>query len=91
MTYMDGKTRQGEGRAHLTMHPDDNVTTLLDNRHEIAVLAEGGPVAKGIPFGHKAALVAIAKGADIIKYNVGIGRATRDIEAGEQVHVHNCR
>ncbi|HEC90464.1 MAG TPA: D-galactarate dehydratase [Alphaproteobacteria bacterium] len=73
------------------MHPGDNVTTLLDSRHEITVLADGGPVAKGILFGHKAALAAIAKGADILKYNVIIGRATRDIEVGEHVHVHNCR
>jgi hypothetical protein len=91
MTSMGGEIGQGAGRAHMTMHPKDNVTTLLDSRHEITVLADGGPVAKGVPFGHKAALAAIGKGAAILKYNVSIGRATRDIEAGEHVHVHNCR
>jgi hypothetical protein len=27
----------------------------------------------------------------VIKYGVTIGLATRDIDAGEWVHLHNCR
>jgi hypothetical protein len=78
-------------RAHLTAHANDNVTTVLDNRTDLTVLTDGGPVAAGVPFGHKVARVAIPAGADIVKYNVVIGQATRDIEAGEHVHVDNCR
>jgi altronate dehydratase small subunit len=41
-----------------------------------------------IPEGHKIALRAIAKEAPVIKYNVVIGVATRDIPAGSWVHMH---
>lgn len=39
--------------------------------------------------GHKYALRNIADGAAIVKYGMSIGHATRDIVAGEHVHVHN--
>ena len=42
-----------------------------------------------IPFGHKLAIREIPRGEEIIKYGEVIGRATRDIEIGEHVHVHN--
>lgn len=42
-----------------------------------------------IEFGHKFAVVAINEGEDILKYGEVIGEATRDISAGEHVHVHN--
>jgi altronate dehydratase small subunit len=42
-----------------------------------------------IEFGHKFAVVPIKKGEDILKYGEVIGVATRDIEVGEHVHVHN--
>lgn len=79
------------GRAHLTMHPHDNVTTILDDRSDLTSLIGGGVVSPGLSYGHKVALKDIAKGADIIKYNIAIGRATKDIKAGEHVHIHNCR
>ena len=41
--------------------------------------------------GHKYALGAIKKGADVIKYGMPIGIATEDISAGEHVHTHNMR
>jgi hypothetical protein len=44
-----------------------------------------------IQFGHKYALHDIAKGEDILKYGLPIGKALADIQAGEWVHVHNCR
>ena len=40
--------------------------------------------------GHKYARVAIAAGANIIKYGMPIGHATCAIAAGEHVHTHNC-
>jgi altronate dehydratase small subunit len=42
-----------------------------------------------IRFGHKFAIVPIAKGEDIVKYGEVIGMATCDIATGEHVHVHN--
>ena len=42
-----------------------------------------------IAYGHKIALQDIANGATVLKYGLSIGRATRDIQAGEHVHDHN--
>lgn len=42
-----------------------------------------------IEFGHKFAVTPIKKGEEIHKYGEVIGAATRDIGAGEHVHVHN--
>jgi len=41
-----------------------------------------------IPLGHKIALAGVAAGGKVIKYNVPIGNATRDISVGEHVHTH---
>lgn len=41
-----------------------------------------------VPKGHKIALRAIARGEEILKYGVVIGRATADIPAGSWVHLH---
>ena len=41
--------------------------------------------------GHKYALRKIAAGEDIIKYGMAIGHATREIAAGEHVHVENMK
>ena len=42
-----------------------------------------------VPYGHKIALVDIAKGAQVTKYGLSIGSALEDIDAGDHVHVHN--
>ena len=42
-----------------------------------------------VPAGHKIAAKAIARGDAIRKYDTVIGRAARDIEAGDHVHTHN--
>jgi (2R)-sulfolactate sulfo-lyase subunit alpha len=44
-----------------------------------------------VPLGHKIALRDLAAGERVIKYGVPIGVATRDIRAGEHVHVHNLK
>ncbi len=41
--------------------------------------------------GHKVAMRAISAGEKIIKYGVSIGSATRAIQAGEHVHLHNMQ
>lgn len=75
---------------HVRIDPRDNVTTLLDERIGETTLAGGAAAAAGVPFGHKVALRPIAAGEPVIKYGIPIGRATRDIAAGDLVHVHNC-
>lgn len=62
----------------LRIHETDNVAVAL---------GEGEAVARG----HKVALCDIAEGETVIKYGAPIGRATRDIKAGEWVHTHNLR
>jgi altronate hydrolase len=42
-----------------------------------------------VPAGHKIAAKAIARGEAIRKYDTVIGRAARDIEAGDHGHTHN--
>lgn len=78
------------GRVCLTVHPDDNVATLLDSAVATTRTATGLQIVSGVPFGHKIALRDISSGAEVIKYGVCIGRAMRDIAAGDHVHVQNC-
>lgn len=51
--------------------------------------AEGVVLLEDIEKGHKFALRDIKKDEQVIKYGEVIGRATRDIEAGEHIHSHN--
>ena len=83
-------------RAVIVINTKDNVATaLIDLEKGISLQVEVGDnkvkVAprNPIPFGHKLALKKIPKGDNIIKYGEVIGKATRDIEVGEHVHVHN--
>jgi len=79
-------------RAALTirLHADDDVviaraqliggTTLIDEKINVVGL---------IPPGHKVAAHAIRMGAPVKRYNQVIGFASKDIGAGEHVHLHN--
>jgi len=78
-------------RISLTVHPGDNVATLLDFEVEQRTTRDGLQLLGAVPFGHKVARRAIARGEPVIKYGVAIGTATADIQPGEHVHVHNCR
>ena len=44
-----------------------------------------------IAFGHKVAVRSIDEGEKVLKYGLPIVIATRNIEAGEHVHVHNLK
>ena len=89
--------RQGDARCDaLVIHHDDDVAVALRDVSEgetIAVRRRGAiervTVHERVPFGHKVALHAIARGAAIRKYGESIGVATTDIVAGTHVHVHN--
>lgn len=62
-----------------------NRTATIGIEDEILTVTVSQP----IPLGHKLALRRIRSGEDILKYGTAIGRATREIEVGEHVHVHN--
>ena len=74
----------------IRLHANDNVLVV---RHPLALgqdLPEFGIRTKAqLPAGHKVAARNIPAGERVVKYNVVIGAATRDIEAGEHVHGHN--
>lgn len=82
----------------LRLDPGDDVATALRplgaGNAAVIGLPDGGtetgpPLAGAIPRGHKFALRAIAAGETVKKYGTGIGIATREIAAGEHVHLHN--
>jgi altronate dehydratase small subunit len=79
------------------VHERDNVATLLQDAAPGAVRVLGSTsermvsVREPIHAGHKLALGPIAAGDPVIKFGVAIGTATCAIQAGEWVHLHNCR
>ncbi len=89
---------QREPSKAILLHPSDNVATAL------ADLAAGESLTvtldsvsthvtlrQDIAFGHKFALCDIAMGQEVCKYGMPIGKALEDVQAGDWVHVHNCR
>jgi len=72
----------------IQIHSKDNVAVATA---EIAAdtAALGVTAREAVPFGHKLALCGIAAGEAVVKYGYPIGRAKRDISAGEWVHTHN--
>ncbi|MEM3587265.1 MAG: UxaA family hydrolase [Candidatus Jordarchaeaceae archaeon] len=81
----------------LVMSPKDNVATVIKDIEPGKVLVTIGgetreiDVKQKIPFGHKFAISKILKGDKVIKYGEVIGIATKQIEEGEHVHVHNVQ
>ena len=84
--------------AAFQVHASDNVATLLGEADEGAALSVVGPAGsrdltarETIAMGHKVALAAISEGGTVTKFGVPIGIASRNIEPGSWVHLHNCR
>lgn len=82
------------GARAVCIHSDDNVATLLDDAlpgvlkilgTEQCEITASEPIAAG----HKIALCHIPAGQAILKYGFPIGRALRELTAGEWVHLHN--
>ena len=79
----------------ITLHPSDNVATLIDPAREgetcsLQGEASGQLIARqDVAFGHKICISPIPLGANVLKYGQVIGRATRAIAPGEHAHVHN--
>ena len=80
----------------LVLDPIDNVCILLSDsgKHDTVILSDAeGPIrlTETVSFGHKAALKPIKTGDEIIKYGHRIGVATKNINPGEWVHLHNMK
>jgi hypothetical protein len=79
----------------IRVHPHDNVAVLAaDVQAGGAVrLADGTELqaVEAITRGSKVALIPIPCGKAVIRYGEEIGKATKDISAGEHVHTHNLR
>ncbi|CDM25327.1 Altronate hydrolase [Castellaniella defragrans 65Phen] len=72
----------------LILNPADDVMIALRELPKDA-LVNSIPLLDAIPSGHKAALRPVRQGAPVRRYGQVIGFATRDIAAGQHVHVHN--
>src|SRR5688572_26566718 len=68
---------------------DDVVIARMELQTGTLVSRENVRAAVTIPAGHKLAVRDIAQGKPVRRYNQIIGFATRDIKAGEHMHVHN--
>ncbi|MGQ9572299.1 MAG: UxaA family hydrolase [Dehalococcoidia bacterium] len=77
----------------IRVHPKDNVAVVaadvqagdlvcLDDSTEVRAVG-------AVPRGSKLALAPIPCGEAVIRYGEEIGKATKDIAAGEYVHSHN--
>jgi hypothetical protein len=78
----------------IRLSPLDNIVVLSRSVEAGTTIDVDGHrlrVAGPLGLGHKLALRSIAAGDKILKYGVSIGSATRDIAAGEHVHVHNMK
>ena len=69
------------------MHDNDNVAIVVNDGGlpAGAVFADGLTLREAVPQGHKVALVDIAAGAPVVRYNVAIGAAARPLAAGSWV------
>lgn len=76
--------------ATIRLHDSDNVViAITDLEPGDALAPSDGAASTRVPRGHKAALTPIAAGEKVVKYGQTIGVASRDIAAGEHMHVHN--
>src|SRR4051794_1781812 len=79
------------------LHAQDNVATMLDDAAAGTTVSVLGAdledqiltAAEAISLGHKVALRDLAKGDAVFKFGVQIGHATRPIQRGQWVHLHN--
>lgn len=77
-------------KDYIRLDPDDNVVTATRVLEAGQQVADGKVTTQLIPSGHKVAIRAIPKGAQIRKYAQMIGIASDHIAPGEHVHTHNC-
>ncbi|MBC3372502.1 altronate dehydratase [Pseudomonas sp. SWRI92] len=78
----------------LVLTPGDDVAVARGDIAEGQRLGADGltlVARQPVPSGHKIALRRVLAGQQVLKYGQTIGQATRDIEPGDHVHVHNLQ
>jgi hypothetical protein len=78
----------------LRLDPLDNVLVAiqpLEAGDTVDIEGRACTVPRKLTLGHKLAARDIRCGEKILKYHMPIGSATRDIAAGEHVHLHNMK
>jgi hypothetical protein len=78
----------------LRLDPLDNVLVAiatLEAGESVIIDGRTFTVPSRLTLGHKLAARDIRSGEKILKYHMPIGSATRDIAAGEHVHLHNMK
>ena len=88
--------KAGDGSVlAIRVHPQDNVAVVAaDVQAGDTVRLDGGTAVRAldaIARGNKVALSPIPCGKAVIRYGEEIGKATKDIAAGQHVHTHNLR
>ena len=73
----------------LRLSAEDNVLVAAEKIDPGAILIQGLAARQRIPFGHKLASAAIARGDAVVKFGQIIGFASQPIAPGEWVHEHN--
>jgi len=80
----------------LIINSNDNVAVILEETKKGECIELLGPNLKcsiisneKIPFAHKIALKDINEGEDVVKYGEKIGYATKKINKGDWIHIHN--
>lgn len=87
----------GKKKAHLHSERDNIAVALVGlEEGDVVIIARGDTetpikIREAVPFGHKFAIEKIRAGGDVTKYGGFIGKALRDIERGDHVHVHNIK
>ena len=78
---------------YIRVHPDDNVAIVVNDGGlpEGATFADGLTLREGVPQGHKVALVDLAAGDPIVRYNVVIGYALVELRRGSWVNERTMR
>ncbi|CAM2197730.1 Galactarate dehydratase (L-threo-forming) [Paraburkholderia kururiensis] len=78
---------------YIRVHPNDNVGVVVDDGGlpPGAVFPDGLALREAVPQGHKVALVDLAAGDPVLRYNTVIGYALTDLAAGSWVNERTMR
>jgi altronate dehydratase small subunit len=82
----------------LQVNEQDNVATAtynIEKGEKIEIISPEGEIIlttkipMDVPFGHKVALKNLSEGDKVIKYGETIGLASKKVQLGDWVHIHN--
>jgi len=83
-----------KNKIAVIINENDNISVACDDflaNESILIEDKKIVLLDDVKMAHKIAINDIKNGEDIIKYGVSIGSATKDIKAGELVHLHNMK